>query len=74
MNQWQPMSTAPKDGTRILIAFGNQVHMVCWYEDIWCVDDNKNELYPFRGYRDNDGPCAPRGWMPAPEPPPEASE
>ena len=74
MNQWQPMSTAPKDGTRILIASGPEVYTVLWYEGIWCVEDNKNEPYPFRGYRDNDGPYAPRGWMPLPEPPQEASE
>lgn len=69
MSDWQPMSTAPKDGTRILIAFGPEVHMVLWYDGIWCVEDNKNEPYPFRGYRDNDGPYAPRGWMALPQPP-----
>lgn len=72
--KWQPIETAPRDGTEILIAFeGIGVRQVSWqdpYGDnndyaIWCVSDNKNGPYPLRGYSEGDE----LGWMPLPPPP-----
>ena len=71
--EWQPIETAPKDGSGILVAFsGIGVFQVFWSEQpfgpgigAWCVTDNKHEDRPLRGYRD-DGIL---GWMPLPAPP-----
>ncbi|GJD41361.1 WYL domain-containing protein [Methylobacterium bullatum] len=53
----QPMETAPKDGTRILVEFDHNagIHAVAWEESvsgstIWCVDDRKHGPFPLRGY------------------------
>jgi hypothetical protein len=77
--EWQDISTAPKDGTLILVSFGSKgVRAVAWdsphYADvtpengIWCVDDDKHGPYPLRGYN-NEGHNAPTKWMPLPAPP-----
>jgi hypothetical protein len=72
---WQPIETAPRDGTRILVSFGDMgVWQVSWtepaYDDwmIWCVDDNKHGPYALRGYAAT-GPRAPTHWQPLPAPP-----
>ena len=72
MSEWQPIETAPKDGTSILVYFGTiGVRQVAWTEpsyadwEIWCVDDNKHGPYALRGYSD-EGPRAPTHWMPLP--------
>jgi hypothetical protein len=79
---WQPIETAPRDGTPILVSFGSMgVHQVSWTEPsahdwkIWCVDDNKHGPFALRGYSD-DGPTAPTKWMPLPatEPPAATAE
>ena len=77
---WQPIETAPKDGTPILVFFNKpslQVQQVFWgraaWDDrpatpedgIWCVDDNKHGPYALRGYSDGDD----THWMPLPAPP-----
>jgi hypothetical protein len=73
---WLPIETAPKDGTRILVAFKKRnlnggVHAVSWgnlygeatpESGVWCVDDQKHGPYPLRGYLDEDV----IGWMPLP--------
>ena len=74
VDAWQPIETAPKDGTRILIDFGTKgVLQVAWQDRdgdgfaIWCVDDEKFGPYPLRGYIDKpDSPTRPRAWMPTP--------
>lgn len=74
---WMPMETAPKDGTRILVSFGNMgVREVAWLEpenasfEIWCVDDNKHGPFALRGWSDHDGSLnAPTHWQPLPTPP-----
>ena len=72
---WQPIETAPLDGTSILVSFGSMgVLLVQWTEPsmddfkIWCVDDNRNGPYALRGYSET-GPRAPTHWMPLPQPP-----
>ena len=76
---WQPIETAPKDGTRILVSFGTMgIYAVAWEESaydefkLWCVDDNKHGPYYLRGYSD-EGPRSPTHWMPLPDPPKEAT-
>lgn len=75
---WQPIETAPRDGTPILVSFKNKgVFRVTWEDPwgddpdmaIWCVDDEKHGPYPLRGYVDGDD----MGWMPLPTPPEESA-
>ena len=67
--QWQPIETAPRDGTAILVSEGRSCYCVEWIEefDWWAVDDNKLGPFRLRGQ-------APIHWMPLPPPPPEAKE
>lgn len=68
---WQSMESAPRDGTRILVAFRSHgVVSVAWQEavsgiEIWCVDDFKFGPYAVRGYTET----GVLGWMPLPEMP-----
>ena len=67
MSEWQPIETAPKDGTDILVMTGETMHVVRWINihggfDYWAVDDNKHGPFTLRGK-------APTHWMPLPEPP-----
>ena len=65
MSKWQPIETAPKDGTQILIWDGN-VRIVAEWGDVpgdlrmgwWAT--NKSYL---------DSPYEPTHWAPIPEPP-----
>ncbi|WP_367079153.1 DUF551 domain-containing protein [Luteitalea sp.] len=67
---WQPIETAPKDGTPVLVYFPEiGVWEVRWSTDVfddgfWCVSDNKFEDRPLRGWIEN-----PTHWMPLPAPP-----
>ena len=66
-DEWRPMDTAPMDGTRILVDFGDTgVHAVAWEEakgiEIWAVDDRKHGPFPLRGYSTSDI----LGWIPLP--------
>ena len=70
MSEWQPIETAPKDGSRILV-FNRKVYIASWSEEaqhgefecapgwqVFCPDDY---WYAF---------CVnPTHWMPLPEPP-----
>jgi hypothetical protein len=64
---WQPIETAPKDGTPILITretvFLSEEgwHIVRWEEDWWTVHDGKFD-HALRG-------PDPTHWMPLPERP-----
>lgn len=65
--EWQPIETAPKNGTDILVMTGETMHVVRWINihgdfDYWAVDDNKHGPFTLRGK-------APTHWMPLPEPP-----
>jgi hypothetical protein len=72
---WQPIKTAPKDGTEILVLFKRfGVKCVAWTtvwgdptdeNAHWHIDDNKNDPYPLRGYSEGDE----MGWLPLPKPP-----
>lgn len=68
---WQPIETAPKDGTRILMTDGNLVSIGAWEEfsDHWSTWSCEAEPRP----TDGPGACAgwwdvnPTGWMPLPD-------
>ena len=67
LSEWQPIETAPKDGTDILVMTGETMHVVRWINihgdfDYWAVDDNKHGPFTLRGK-------APTHWMSLPEPP-----
>lgn len=77
MNEWQPIETAPKDGTEILVyepaigQYGEEgIYIVSWSREYprnpkcWCV---------ILSGQDEQGGCATADyathWMPLPEPP-----
>ena len=69
VNQWQPIETAPKDGTNILgymRAYNDDIIVVCHFED----EDGKNEYCP---WLESEGELYARyeltHWMSLPEPP-----
>jgi hypothetical protein len=69
---WQPIETAPKDGTFILIYLGdpwNKVEMARWYDtwNNWQTDILPD--YPEREEVYGIGSCVPTHWMPLPEAP-----
>lgn len=53
--EWQPIETAPKDNTRILLWDGQIASTGSWYHDEWAGDD----------YEAIDA----THWMPLPDPP-----
>lgn len=61
--KWQPISTAPKDGTDILGYDGYQMTTVTWFEigKWWSL------VAP--GSYAEDSEWTPTHWMPLPEPP-----
>lgn len=46
---WEPMETAPKDGTRILVSFSGETHVVWWDGDDWITsyDCDSMPVTPF---------------------------
>jgi len=62
---WQPIETAPKDGTCVLLLCPHGQY-VSWWDtepiEWWMVSDNKFEPRPIRG-------AAPTHWQPLPAPP-----
>lgn len=70
---WQDIASAPKDGTPVLVNFGDVgTHRVFWSESpfcagigAWCVTDGKFADRPLRGYVETDI----HGWQPLPAPP-----
>lgn len=80
---WQPIETAPKDGTKVLIVNDEGVMAVAHYIEQW------DERYEFVrkakdgdvyrtvreecGYWNTDTAYCPTHWMPLPQPPKEAT-
>jgi Protein of unknown function (DUF551) len=66
MTEWQPIETAPKDGTRIL-AYGrcgfddiSGIATVAWIYEKWVCDPNEATEYDYEE-------CQVTHWMPLPE-------
>jgi hypothetical protein len=68
MNEWQPIKTAPDDGSDVLVYVenSNECFVVYW------ADDDDSWVY---ARAPNVGPisCEPTYWMPLPAPPPSQS-
>lgn len=71
---WQPIETAPRDGTTVVVYFKGHGAMTVTWEDpygddpeaaVWCVTDHKHGPYPVRGYHTGDD----THWHPLPAPP-----
>ena len=61
MTSWQPIKTAPKDGTEIIVWMGRKDIRLGWY---FAPSSNT------RGWMDqNSKTIRPTHWMPLPEPP-----
>ena len=63
MSKWQPIETAPKDGTRFLAYEPRHEYRYyeCWWED---------DFRDWSGWQDDfDSEPKPTHWMPLPEPP-----
>lgn len=58
---WQPISTAPKDGTSILGWDGFDMAVVSFEDGTWELD--------VIGFNATDGNWEPTHWMPVPTPP-----
>lgn len=75
---WQPIETAPRNGTVILLSRGHDVYAGWWSGSDnwpwWIIDDTKesDEVMPGfiepNGLKD-EGQLAPRYWMPLPKGP-----
>lgn len=63
MSDWQPMETAPKDGSYVLIFDGEDVVMARW------LKSKINERWSDDWYDDKDYNADAIFWMPLPEPP-----
>lgn len=61
--KWQPIETAPKDGTHVLTFVREMPNPICvgWYQE----DNDDGEIVGT--WRDDGG--SPTHWMPLPEPP-----
>ena len=65
MTEWQPIETAPKDGTRILL-YGYECETQ-WNVCYWVTEEEQG----YTGWYGWDWPAyeVPSHWMPLPEPP-----
>lgn len=76
-SKWQPIETAPKDGTWVLLR-GNSGYIRTPYRvAVGCDDAEYRPLSPWqtserRSFTDDGG--APTHWMPLPDPPEAARE
>jgi hypothetical protein len=65
MSRWQPIETAPKNATRLILGNAKGLHnrliKVC--TGVWCSYDNKWVSVI------SERTCTPTHWMPLPEPP-----
>jgi hypothetical protein len=60
--KWQPIETAPKDGTRVLL-HSPSTHTYTGIVASWCLIEERWEEWG------DYYPCSPTHWMPIPEPP-----
>ena len=74
MSEWQPIETAPKDGTSVIVYNGKYVTEACWLDQPdddghtgWCESGFcfGGILYDLHNEMDDD----PTHWMPLPKPP-----
>ena len=61
---WRPIESAPKDGTRILVATSNAIHSACWDKI-----DHSWRVIPKTTTKTVPVPGDPLAWQPLPPPP-----
>lgn len=68
VKQWQPIETAPKDGTRILLCHRGLNDIGIVLEGYYCEDEGwyESNTHPTDA---TDGRCDPTHWMKLPDPP-----
>lgn len=75
---WQPIETAPKDGTNIILADGKHATVGNWYHEEPYIHEyrdlggnyaGQDEGDGFNGWVDWSGGITPTHWMPLPPPP-----
>jgi hypothetical protein len=66
MSDWQPIETAPKDGSRFLGGWWDKRHGWCWAGCRWEIPGVGvyETAYPYA-----EGGGRPTHWLPLPEPP-----
>lgn len=72
MSSWQPIETAPKDGSEMLIWLGapwSRVEKACWYEPWSNWQAGAFPIDPARDDFHGIGRSVPTHWMPLPAPP-----
>ena len=62
--EWQPIETAPKDGTEVLVFSSGKMFMSFYSHDVgsWCIDGRYDDFVEDVTH-----------WMPLPQPPKEAT-
>lgn len=65
MSQWQPIETAPTDGTEVLVLIKPKVIRLGWF----FAPSSRTQGWADESSR----PITPTHWMPLPEPPTEAA-
>jgi hypothetical protein len=43
--EWQPIETAPKDGTKVLLACPNSIFIALWCSSAYFLDDSRCRWY-----------------------------
>lgn len=66
MGEWQPIETAPKDGTELLLFSAGQIDCGYWSTSVWVASGGAWIIYESRS---DTVELSPTHWMPLPEPP-----
>lgn len=64
--EWQPIETAPKDGTRVLLIHAQSGFVMGYYKS-WQLDGKSGGLWRYEGIHTAN--VEPTHWMPLPKPP-----
>lgn len=74
--EWQPIETAPKDGTKVILYNGNRAASAQWFDKF---EKCENDQFPQTGWFEGISygyHCffySPTHWIPLPEPPNQES-
>lgn len=74
-DQWQPIETAPKDGSELLLTDGFRVAVARWDPESWPDADQRHSCWSLYDWHNEPihfrGGYAATHWMASPEPPPQ---
>lgn len=73
---WQPIETAPKDGTKVMLWDGDEISAGFWSTSLWVTFGNPNIKGGWVIYeaRSDTQEIRATHWMPLPQPPTPESE